>query len=435
MTPEEARGYLNYLLSLSIRRDQAVGPLASAFIRDNDLDALGLLPDEQLSVYLAAANSFAEPRRFSLKVEFLEKAKALLPRTRLAGSQLAQQLDQEIARTRVDLDRYHAVVRVPRAEDAERELIIFESDVPQYYVDTAQKRAAAYYQHKFRLSPEARRAQNFTGPPQTFEPENEAIHKEFPGACGPFMNARTNAFHVLLPFDLRISRSPNDALESGVRIFYGKEGYSFPLRFEMGRLCSNVDGEVLDIALDDPHLRFVSVSRVKEPEFAFEAPAPQGVPAALGYPLSVLQHVGSLAEVIQVSCNLKVWFDPAKVSILIQGAPDLHEYGFLGASGLMTRSYGLGSTGEYDAAGSQPWQEGLSFNYVNLHLQLREGVESATIPYNTPIFSLYPVLSRQAYTLEDHITVARRQVEGAAARTGAKPPPEGSRAARRRQNR
>ena len=75
MTPDEARAYLNYLLSLSIRRDQAVGPLASAFIRDNDLDALGLLPDEQLSLYLAAAQSFAEPRRFSLKVEFLERAK------------------------------------------------------------------------------------------------------------------------------------------------------------------------------------------------------------------------------------------------------------------------------------------------------------------------------------------------------------------------
>ena len=87
------------------------------------------------------------------------------------------------------------------------------------------------------------------------------MHKEFPGACAPFMAVRTNGFHMMLPFDLKISRRPDDPLEAGIRIFYAKMGYSYPLRYEMGKLCSYHDGQVYDIALDDPHLLFVSVSR------------------------------------------------------------------------------------------------------------------------------------------------------------------------------
>ena len=43
----------------------------------------------------------------------------------------------------------------------------------------------------------------------------------------------------------------------------------------------------------------------------------------------------------------------------------------------------------------------MSFNFVNLHLALSPGVDSAVVPHSTPIFTLYPVLNRQNYTIED----------------------------------
>ena len=415
MTPEEARSYLNYLLTLGIRREQAFAPLASAFIREQDMDALGLLPDEQVSLLLAAAQSFApEPRRYSVKLDFLERAQALLPRTRLAGTPAETQIGQELRKTAYELDRYHEAVRVNRAGADERERIIIESMAPEYFTDIAQKRAAAHYQDRYHLTPEARRAQNYTGPAQQFEPENTTIHKEFEGACGPFMNARTHAFHVLLPFDLKLSRTPQDPLETGVRIFYGKPGYSFPLRYQMGQLTSDRDGAVVGVPVDDPNLVYISASRVKEPEFSFDGPAPGNAPPELAFPLTVLQHLGSLGGYIQVSCNLKVWFDASRVAVLIQGAPELLDLGLTGASGLMTRTYGLGTNEEYERSGSEPWQEGLSYNYVNLHLSLRPDVESAVIPYNTPIFTLYPVLSRQAVAFEDAAAAGERIAKGLA---------------------
>ena len=415
MTPEEARSYLNYLLTLGIRREQAFAPLASAFIREQDMDALGLLPDEQVSLLLAAAQSFApEPRRYSVKLDFLERAQALLPRTRLAGTPAETQIGQELRKTAYELDRYHEAVRVNRAGADERERIIIESMAPEYFTDIAQKRAAAHYQDRYHLTPEARRAQNYTGPAQQFEPENTTIHKEFEGACGPFMNARTHAFHVLLPFDLKLSRTPQDPLETGVRIFYGKPGYSFPLRYQMGQLTSDRDGAVVGVPVDDPNLVYISASRVKEPEFSFDGPAPGNAPPELAFPLTLLQHLGSLGGYIQVSCNLKVWFDASRVAVLIQGAPELLDLGLTGASGLMTRTYGLGTNEEYERSGSEPWQEGLSYNYVNLHLSLRPDVESAVIPYNTPIFTLYPVLSRQAVAFEDAAAAGERIAKGLA---------------------
>ena len=415
MTPEEARSYLNYLLTLGIRREQSFAPLASAFIREQDMDALGLLPDEQVSLLLAAAQSFApEPRRYSVKLDFLERAQALLPRTRLAGTPAETQIGQELRKTAYELDRYHEAVRVNRAGADERERIIIESMAPEYFTDIAQKRAAAHYQDRYHLTPEARRAQNYTGPAQQFEPENTTIHKEFEGACGPFMNARTHAFHVLLPFDLKLSRTPQDPLETGVRIFYGKPGYSFPLRYQMGQLTSDRDGAVVGVPVDDPNLVYISASRVKEPEFSFDGPAPGNAPPELAFPLTVLQHLGSLGGYIQVSCNLKVWFDASRVAVLIQGAPELLDLGLTGASGLMTRTYGLGTNEEYERNGGEPWQEGLSYNYVNLHLSLRADVESAVIPYNTPIFTLYPVLSRQAVAFEDAAAAGERIAKGLA---------------------
>jgi hypothetical protein len=51
--------------------------------------------------------------------------------------------------------------------------------------------------------------------------------------------------------------------------------------------------------------------------------------------------------------------------------------------------------------GHQVWQQGLSFNFVNMHLKLFPGVSSALIQANTPIFSLYPIVARNTYQLTD----------------------------------
>jgi hypothetical protein len=36
-----------------------------------------------------------------------------------------------------------------------------------------------------------------------------------------------------------------------------------------------------------------------------------------------------------------------------------------------------------------------------MHLQLTPGAESALVPFNTPIFSIHPVLTRQSFKFED----------------------------------
>jgi len=403
MTEPEARAYLNYLLTLNLRREDAFGPLALAFLREQDLDQLGILPEEQFSLLFATIQAFAsEPKRYSHKLELLQKARQLLPNTRYFDHELAQEIDYDIQKTSAELGIYNEAMKGPRSQPLNKQRLIVETDIPEYFLDLAQKRAAAYYQTKYRLSKDAKTAQHFGGTPRKFEPNNETVHKEFPGACAPFMSARTNVFHLMLPFDLKISRTPEDPLEAGVRIFYAKMGYSFPLRYEMGKLCSYHDGQVHDIALDDPNLLFVSMSAVKDSEFPVATSTSSAdTPAEYVYPSAVLEHTGSLGPFIQVSCNFKIWFDANMVSILIQGSPDLHEYGFQGGSGLMTRSYASDKVQTYAKAQSQPWQEGLSFNFVNLHLSLSAETNTALLPHSTPIFSIYPVLSRQCYKFED----------------------------------
>ena len=46
MDLKEARSYLNYLLTLNIRGEEAFGPMALAFIKDHDLGGIGLEPEE-----------------------------------------------------------------------------------------------------------------------------------------------------------------------------------------------------------------------------------------------------------------------------------------------------------------------------------------------------------------------------------------------------
>ena len=407
MTQKDARAYLNYLLTLHLRQEEAFGPLGLAFVKENDLNKLSLLPEEQFNLLMAIATVFsAEPKRYTIKLELLQKAYQLLPQTRYHDPELGRDLEHLIKKTQSDLHRYSEAMKVARSQSPDRQSLIVETDIPEYFLETAQKRASAYYQEKYRLTKEAKTAQHFGGAAKKFEPDNLAIHKEFPGACAPFINARTNAFHIVLPFDLKISRSPEDPLEAGIRIFYGKMGYSFPLRYEMGKLCSYHDGQVLDVDLRDPNLIFFSVSGIKDPEFITQASeSDPSLPPELVYPMAVLEHTGSLGPFIQVSCNIKVWFDASMVSLLIQGAPDLPDYGLQGGAGLMTRTYASDKVESYVHNLSQPWQEGLSFNFINLHLQLSRGIDSAVVPCGTPIFSVYPVFNRQSYRFVDRRTM------------------------------
>ncbi|TDJ58845.1 MAG: hypothetical protein E2O42_07720 [Nitrospina sp.] len=402
MDLKEARSYLNYLLTLNIRREEAFGPMALAFIKDHDLGAIGLEPEEQFGLLMATAQSLAdEPKRFSLKLEMLQKTKALLTQTRYSNTDLSRQLDYDIKKTESELAIYTDAMRpAPRTGTSEVQQLIVQTDVPEYFLDVAQKRASEYYQNKFGITKQAKTAQHFTGGPRKFEPDNKDVHREFPGACAPFMNSRTNAFHMMLPFDLKISKKPDDPLDAGSRIFYTKFGYSFPLAYEMDKLISYQDGQVLDIARDDPNLLFVSFSRVKEKDFKFQGDKPT-VPPELAYPMTVLERLGTLGTYLQIVANFKVWFDAAQVSVLVTGAPDLYEYGLQGGSGLMTRSHASDKVPAYAESVKEPWQEGLSFNFVNIHLTLNPGTDTATVPYNTPLFTVYPVLNRQNFKFVD----------------------------------
>ena len=393
MDSSEARAHLNYLLTLGLRREEAFGPMALSFIKEEAFDSAGLLPEEQFSLIMATVQALAqEPKRYNMKLEMLKRASDLLDKTSFNDPQLARQLNQDIKKTEAELEIYNEAMRPARSGGQEKQKLIVQCDSPEYFLDIAQKRATTYYQEKFGLSKESKTAQHFGGGPRKFDPNNTDLQKELPGACAPFMNSRTNAFHLMMPFDLKISRTPENPLDAGMRAYYAKMGYSFPLGFEMGKICSYQDGEILDIPLDDPNLLFLSVSRIKEKEFrAPDYPGTPEVPFEYAYPRAVLERTGTLGPYVQLVANFKIWFDASQVSILIQGAPDLNEYGLQGGSGMMVRSHASDKVPAYAENTSQPWQEGLSFNFANIHLLLNPGIESAMVPYNTPHFTVYPV--------------------------------------------
>ena len=413
MTTEEARAHYNFLLTLCIRKAESFGPMAFTFIKDHTFLTTSLTPEEQFNLLMATADAFAdEPKRYGHKVDCLKRAADLLPKTQFYDVMLARHLHQEIVRLQTELDLYQATLNPKHqggpTDPATRHRLIIETDMPDYYLSIAQRHAARYYQEKFRLSKEAKVAQHFAGQVRRFEPDNIVIHKEFPGACAPFVQARTGTWHVMLPFDLKISRSPEDPLEAGLRIWYAKEGYSFPLRYEMGRLCSDYDDQVLDLDMTDPHLLFVSVSPLKERELGtVDRATPADIPFDIGLPRAFLDSSTTLGPYVQIVCNIKVWFDATAVNLLVQGAPDLHEYGLHGGAGLLTRTYASEKTAAYAGAGSQPWQQGLSFNFINMHLQLLPDTTTAIVPASTPIFSFHPIMARGNIQLEDARTLAR----------------------------
>lgn len=410
MTQDEARAQYNFLLTLCIRKAETFGPLAFSFIKDHNLSALGLLPEEQFNLFIATAEAFAdEPKRYTHKLDCLQKALDVLPGTSFFDPDLARQIRQDIQRLKAELELYAAAMKPERQTaggGSVQQQIIVETDMPDYYLSIAQQRAALYYQEKYRLTKESKIAQHFGSTSRKFEPETTAVQKEFPGACAPFVAARTGAWHVMLPFDLKISRSPEDPLDAALRIWYAKIGYSFPLRYDMGRLCSYYDDQVLEIEMDDPNLLFVSVGPLREVDLGkVNRPVPDDAPLEIGLPRAFLDGTNSLGPYVQVGCNIKVWFDAAAVSLLVQGAPDLHEYGLEGGAGLLTRTYASEKIASYAGAGRQPWQDGLSFNYVNMHLQLLPSITTAVVPAHTPIFSLYPVTARGQFQVMDARTI------------------------------
>ncbi len=401
MDQKETRAYFNYLMTLNLRHEEAFGPLALTFINEHDLDGLGLLPEEQFNLIISALEALVkEPKRHGLKIEMMQKAKNLLGQTTFADPQLVQRLGHDIKKTEAELEIYKKAMHPPpRYEFQEKQRLIVQSDAPEYFLDFAQKRVSTYYQNKFNVSKVAKTAQHFGGGPRKFDPDNAAIQKEFSGSCPPFMNSRINSFHLMLPFDLKISRKFDDPLEGGLRIFYSKMGYSFPLSYEMDKLISYYDGEFLDLTLDDPNLLFISASPVKEPEFKFQAEdsSPE-VPPLLVYPQTVLKRIVSIGPFIQIVANFKIWFDASVTSLLIEGAPDLNEYGLLGGRGLLHRTHAADKFPAYAETTKEAWMEGLSFNFVNIHLGLLPAHDTGFVPYNTPLFSIYPVLAQKNFT-------------------------------------
>lgn len=196
MTTEEARAHYNFLLTLCIRKAESFGPMAFTFIKDHTFVTTGLTPEKQLNLLMETADAFAdEPKRYGHKVDCLKKAADLLPKTHFSDATLARQLHQEIGRLQTELDLYQATLN-PRAQGAStsppmRQRLIIETDMPDYYLSIAQQHAARYYQEKFRLSKEAKVSQHFAGQVRRFEPDHTVIHKAFPGACAPFVQART----------------------------------------------------------------------------------------------------------------------------------------------------------------------------------------------------------------------------------------------------
>ena len=382
--------------------------MSLSFLRENDFKKLQLLPEEQFNLLMATIEVLsAEPKRFSIKVNLLKRAQSLLSKTRYMSPELGRQIQYDINKTEAELKIYNEAMKPPsRQANLEKQLLIVQSDIPEYTLDTAQKRAAEYYKNKFEVTKKGKSAQHFSSQSRNFEPNNEDLHKEFPGACAPFMNVRTNAFHIMLPFDIKISRKPEEQLEGGARIYYSKMGYSLPLGYEKDKLVNFNNGEVVDIGMDDPNLLFFSVSRVKEPDFKYQGSDPT-IPNQYAYPQEVLQRTNCLGPYLQVVTNFKVWFDSSTVSLLIQGSADLYEFGLQGGSGLMTRSHASDKVEAYAENTREKWQEGLSFNFVNLHLLLAPGNNSAFVPFNTPIFTIYPTLNYQNYKIEDYRKVSR----------------------------
>lgn len=104
----ESRAYLNYLLTLGLRQEEAFGPMALDFIRETDFDAVGFLPEEQFSLVMATIQALAqEPKRYNLKLEMLNRALELVNKTTYSNPQLTRQIEQDIKKTTAEINIYN----------------------------------------------------------------------------------------------------------------------------------------------------------------------------------------------------------------------------------------------------------------------------------------------------------------------------------------
>ena len=104
----ESRAYLNYLLTLGLRQEEAFGPMALDFIRETDFDAVGFLPEEQFSLVMATIQALAqEPKRYTLKLEMLNRALELVNKTTYSNPQLTRQIEQDIKKTTTEINIYN----------------------------------------------------------------------------------------------------------------------------------------------------------------------------------------------------------------------------------------------------------------------------------------------------------------------------------------
>ncbi len=86
------------------------------------------------------------------------------------------------------------------------------------------------------------------------------------------------------------------------------------------------------------------------------------------------------------------------VSLLVEGAPDLNDYGLAGGRGMLIRTHAADKLPAYAETTKEAWMEGLSFNFVNIHLGLLPAHDAAFVPYNTPMFSIYPLVAQKHLT-------------------------------------
>ena len=162
MDTSETRAHLNYLLTLGLRREEAFGPMALNFIKEDDFENGGLLPEEQFSLIMATVQALAEePKRYNIKLDMLKRAAGLLEKTSFHDPQLVRQIDQDIKKTEAELAIYNEAMRPTKNVAQEKQKLIVQCDAPEYFLDIAQKRATAYYQNKFGLSKESKTAQHF----------------------------------------------------------------------------------------------------------------------------------------------------------------------------------------------------------------------------------------------------------------------------------
>ena len=125
MDINEARAYLNYLLTLGLRREEAFGPMALDFIRETDFDAVGLLPEEQFSLIMATIQALAaEPKRYTLKLEMLNRARELVDKTTYSDPQLTQQIEKDIKKTTAEVNIYNEAMRPAKTGASQKQRLL-----------------------------------------------------------------------------------------------------------------------------------------------------------------------------------------------------------------------------------------------------------------------------------------------------------------------